>query len=337
MRFARRFARTVTQPEAFSRDDVVFVTTLYQTLLGREPDAAGLQAYLTALRAGTSRASIAHEFLRSPEFGATIGRYVPLFALPLAPEMHVDLSVTADQERALWAHVAAEWSALGESDPYRSVLNTPEWGADHMSDGEAIDAFYATGEHDVDRLLRWLARNQLPLPTAGTCAEYGCGLGRHTIWLARRFARVLAFDISAPHLEVAAARAAAAGLTNVEFVHVRQASDLQRLAGVDLFYSIIVLQHNPPPLILAILKQAFDGLNPGGIAYFQVPTYARDYRFDLREYLQQTELSMEMHFVPQRAIFELALAHGMRPVEVTPDDMIGNTDRWISTSFLMAK
>jgi SAM-dependent methyltransferase len=314
-----------------------FITTLYQVFLSRDPDESGLFANLTELENGVPRAQIVRQLLQSAEFQATLGQHVALYSLPSATPMRVDLSAAAEQENALWEHVAASWVDLGEHDPYRSVLNSPQWAADRMSAKRDVDAFYDTGKHDGDRLLNWITRNKLNVSNTATCAEYGCGVGRNTMWLARHFGRVIAFDISKPHLELASARAKVEGLSNIEFVHVRQASDLQRLEDIDLFYSIIVLQHNPPPIILAILKSAFEGLRPGGIAYFQVPTYSRDYAFDLQAYLGVTELSMEMHFVPQRSIFELAHQHSMQPVEVTPDDMIGNADRWISTSFLMTK
>ena len=188
------------------------------------------------------------------------------------------------------------------------------------------------------RLDKWLARNQLSLPANGTCAEYGCGVGRCTIWLAKRLSRVIAFDISEPHLRLAQARAESEGLNNIDFVHVRSKHDLLRMSGIDLFFSVIVLQHNPPPLIVSIMEQAFEGFKLGGVAYYQVPTYATGYSFDLEKYLgRTTDRGMEMHFVPQRAIFDLAAERGLQPLEVSPDSMIGNFGRWISTSFLMTK
>jgi hypothetical protein len=39
----------------------------------------------------------------------------------------------------------------------------------------------------------WLRRNSLELRADTVCAEYGCGVGRLTQWLAKRFRRVLAF------------------------------------------------------------------------------------------------------------------------------------------------
>ena len=207
-----------------------------------------------------------------------------------------------------------------------------------MTEADVLDAFYNTGRADMERLDQWLARSRATLPATSTCAEYGCGVGRCTIWLARRYAHVRAFDISEPHLRLAEARVRAEGLKNVEFVHVRSEVDLRTMDGFDFFYSVMVPQHNPPPLILSILKHAFRGLRPCGAAYFQVPTYAEAYSFGLQEYLERAmDLGMEMHFVPQHAIFDLARAEGIQPLEVSPDDLIGNAGRWISSSFLMTK
>jgi hypothetical protein len=43
---------------------------------------------------------------------------------------------------------------------------------------------------------------------------------------------------------------------------------LAQIGGFDFFYSVIVLQHNPPPVIVHMLKTVFAQLNPGGIGYF---------------------------------------------------------------------
>src|SRR5690606_35365601 len=96
--------------------------------------------------------------------------------------------------------------------------------------------------------------------------------------------RVVAFDISQNHIDAARRALEERGVTNVDFVLVRGPDDLRHLEGVDLFFSIIVLQHNPPPIIVDILKAAFEGLKPGGILYFQVPTYGADYSFIEKEY-----------------------------------------------------
>ena len=48
-------------------------------------------------------------------------------------------------------------------------------------------------------------------------------------------------------------------------------------------------------------------LSPGGVAFFQVPTYKEEYHFILEEYLgnQSPQDEMEMHVLPQHAVFEI--------------------------------
>jgi hypothetical protein len=49
-------------------NDTDFITGLYAQILGRSPDTAGLNAYLTALSTGTSRRSLMNTFLTSAEY-----------------------------------------------------------------------------------------------------------------------------------------------------------------------------------------------------------------------------------------------------------------------------
>jgi SAM-dependent methyltransferase len=319
-------------------DEQQVVTGLYRSLLMREPDQGGLSTYMGELKRGEAVEQVIAYFVQSPEFRGKISRLSPPNPLSEAPPMRVGLQLSDDESRLLWDHVARTWSSLGTADPYWSVLTNPRWKAERMTQAEVLDAFYDTGRHDIATLDRWFERNGIATGPLEVCAEYGCGVGRCTVWLARRFRRVLAFDISEPHLRLANARAQAEGLNNIEFIHVRSEQELQRLNGTDLFYSVIVLQHNPPPVILSILRHAFRGLRPGGIAHFQVPTYALDYAFELQEYLGRLRnQGMEMHFVPQRAIFDLAATCGMQPIEVAPDSSIGEHDKWISSRFLMTR
>ena len=126
----------------------------------------------------------------------------------------------------------------------------------------------------------------------------------------------------------------AESLGNVEFVHVTGPAGLSRLTDFDVFFSFIVLQHNPPPIMAQILDHACQGLNPGGLALFQAPTYAQDYSFDIHAYLhgQYKKNDMEMHFIPQHEVFRILRDNGVDVVEVRQDHCIGNFDRWISNT-----
>ena len=315
------------------------VTALYRELLRREPDPQGLADHAERWRT-SGPAAVLRAFLNSAEFNKQFRNAVPpSIALNFGPPMAVEATVPEADLAAIWAHVAQVWSGLGETDPLWSVMTDERFRNDAKPSRALVQEFHDSGESDLTYCLAFLARAGLDTAAFRTVAEYGCGVGRVTRFLAGRFGRVRAFDISAPHLAAARAYLAGNDLANVDFVHVRTRDDLAALQGVDLFFSLIVLQHNPPPVILDILDRAFAGLNPGGVAFFQVPTYNAAYAFTLERYWHDTATrnEIEMHFVPQSAILEVAARHGVQLIETRQDHCVGTYDRWISNTFLMRK
>ena len=305
----------------------------YRAVLRREPDPDGLAQYAKALREGRNLAWLVEQLAGSDEFrNAAPAKAGPTFPLDEAPPMPVQASVSPAALQALWDKVASVWSTLGEQDPHWSVLTEDRFRARKM-DAAALAAFHETGQGEVRRLNAWLRRAGIAPPHA-VCAEYGCGVGRITRSLALQFDRVLAFDVSASHLRQAASQMAADGITNVTFHQVGGATDLAALAGIDLFYSVISLQHSPPPIILDVLQHAFAGLRPGGCAFFQLPTYGTGYAFPQADGAQD---GMEMHFVPQQAVFAAAYEAGLKVIEVQPDWCTGRPGEWISNTFLLQK
>jgi SAM-dependent methyltransferase len=324
-------------PDLLTRRPEELVTVAYQAVLRREPDPGGLKTYSDAIRNGRDLLWLLQSLVRSEEF--VLSKSTNNFPLDTAPPMNVQTSVTTQERRALWDHIASVWSNFGTTDPYWSVLTHDQWRAKNMTEEETIKAFYATGEADLLRLEAWLRRNSLELNRDTVCAEYGCGVGRLTQWFAARFRRVLAFDISEPHLKAARERLSRQGINNVDFVLVRGKSDLRVMADVDLFYSMIVLQHNPPPIMIDILAGAFAGLKEGGCCFFQIPTYSANYAFSIESYWAEAAArnEMEMHCFPQRNVLELGRQYEVFPVEIQPDGAIGDHGRWISNTFLMRK
>ena len=317
-------------------DAAAQVTLAYRAVLRRDPDPVGLADYTAALQGGQDLSWLVGILAASAEFHVSAPPTAGtrrLYPQDAAPPMAVQTECTPDALQDLWNRVAAVWSGLGDADAHWSVLTEDRFRASRL-DATTLAAFHETGEGEADRLGAWLRRVGVAPSPDWTCAEFGCGVGRVTRALARRFRRVLALDVSAPHLRAAAADLAAAGLGNVELVQVRGPADLRALDGADLFYSVISLQHSPPPLIMDVLRRAFAGLRPGGCAFFQVPTYAPSYAWPSRDAEQE---GMEMHFVPQRAILAAAHEAGLRTLEVQPDWCVGRDGEWISNTFLLQK
>jgi SAM-dependent methyltransferase len=133
------------------------------------------------------------------------------------------------------------------------------------------------------------------------------------------------------------ARAAALGRTNIRMIAIGDALP-DEFEACDLFYSRIVLQHNPPPIIDFVLQKLIRALKPGGIGIFQVPTYGVGYSFNLREFLQSPQPhDMEMHCFPQAELFSLVAQAGACLVEVREDDAPGRRDLFISNNFVIKK
>jgi hypothetical protein len=106
----------------------------------------------------------------------------------------------------------------------------------------------------------------------------------------------------------------------------------------DVWFSYIVLQHNPPPVIAMVLRRALSMLAPGGVAIFQLPTHALGYRFDLAAYLAApVSDAIEVHCLPQSVVFRLAAEAGCVPLEVREDTAMGPPSHWLSNSFVFAK
>ncbi len=234
----------------------------------------------------------------------------------------VNLALDGAQADALTAQVEKVWSRYGREEAFFSVLTNPRYLSGVLND-QGVEEFYATGVAEVDRFLTICRRNDVEPQAAWSVLELGCGVARLGEPFACRFASYDGVDVSAGHLAIARDRLHSRHVANAR---LRLLADfLNSDDGYDVFYSVIVLQHNPPPIIHRLLDAALGRLNPGGYAFFQVPCFLYDYQFDADGYLAQRDRAeaMEMHALPQKHVFELLARHGLQLIEVTPDDLIG--------------
>ncbi len=307
----------------------------YRLFLDREPESRAV----IAEKASTyvDAATLRRHFLESPEFRQkNAGIHAPSMS-GHEPPMAIE-PVTAESDlQSLFQHIQDAWGHLGETEPYWSVLSSEDFRVANIQN--ARKAFYDSGRMDVVRLLDTLKRNGIQHGALKSCLEYGCGLGRVTYWLAERFDRVYGYDISQTHLQYAQEYLDENGIKNVTLQQAKEIRTLADLPKVDLVYSIIVLQHNPTPVIEFILGAWLKALNPGGLAYFQVPTYRLNYHFSLRDYMsdQGERLEMEMHVLPQRRLFEIVAQEGCRPLEVIEDNCTGMRSGELSNTVLVQK
>lgn len=315
-----------------SREDVVLA---YRYILGREPES---EAVVAAHMAGNEdRDALRMGFLKAEETLEIVNARSLPPTLPLdVPPLPIQLTADAATMAALVRFTGTYWEEVGRTAPHWSVLTEPEYRPESIGANEA--AFFDSGKSDAGLLLALLRRIGRSPAEFRCCAEYGCGVGRITTHLARHFPLVQALDISRPHLELARQTLARFGQTNLEF-HQVTAEDLHPAQGFDLWFTRIVLQHNPPPIIMAILDKVFGLLAPGGVAVFQVPTYRMRYSFEIGAYMaQRPGERMEVHVVPQRAVLDLAWKHGLRLADIREDTAaVEDSPQWLSNTFVFSK
>ena len=307
------------------------IISAYRLFLGREPENE--QVIYDALQHGTIE-RLRRAFLQSEEFSRQLSDVLVnrRFPLDLEEELRVDVRCDESKLRQLFARVESTWERLGREDPYWSVVTWEGFSKERFQQNE--ESFWGGGRQDVVRLHAWLQRNRVTLRPEWTCLEYGCGTGRVTRWLADQFKSVIACDISSAHLSIARSKCDSHG--SVHFRRIEKLEAVCDLPRADVLFSIIVLQHNPPPVIAHILDGLLARVRSGGIAYFQVPTLWRGYHFDVDQYLTDVGSGMEMHVLPQRHVFDIARKNQCHVLEVQADNMIG-TMEGISTTFLLQK
>ena len=311
------------------------VRAAYLLLLGREPEN---QEVVTAAMGGNADwQSLRWDFLNSLEFRRVCSPSVITSIHDEAPHIHVESETDPHTLARMLDRVQTVWNRLGEEDPYWSVLTSERFRKDKFHGSS--EEFWNSGEDDLKRFTAWMQRNELCIRGSDTVLEYGCGTGRVTMWLARMFSRVIAYDISRTHLQLAEEHLARVNET-AELRHI-SIDGLDQLPKVDVIFSTLVLQHNPPPVIRHILGCLLGALTPGGIAYLQFPTYCDNYEFRIERYLNPTEPApepapMEMHVLPQRVAFEVIAEQDCAVIEVAPDSLTGSA-QFVSTTFLIRK
>ncbi len=313
------------------RDDVI---AAYRLILGREPES---EAVIRGHMKNQSLQSLRETFLNSEEFKRVIpqpSRHngLPMTVMPLEIEVDTDPATLAKMAEKTGEY----WNAIGRNAPHWSVVTAKEFLPENIADNK--EAFFQSSAVDQEIILSGLARHGLDPVDFKSCVEFGCGVGRLTFRLAALFSRVTGIDISAPHLALAKEYCGRLGLSNIQFFQAN-AQALMPATGFDFWFSRIVLQHNPPPVSMEILRRVFRELPRGGVAMFQVPVHHVGYSFWANEYLNSTlGKNMEMHCIPQRVILDEAYALGMQLLEVREDTwVVSDGPEWLSNNFIFRK
>jgi SAM-dependent methyltransferase len=143
------------------------------------------------------------------------------------------------------------WEELARSDPYWAVLS---------------------GEEHVEHVCSVIRSELDPSFSPTVAVDFGCGVGRNLVPLARRCDRAIGLDVSPTMVERSAARLAECGLRDAQALVVDRRIDTARLAAfgpVDFVHSVLVFQHIVPEEGFELLDQLLELLAPGGHGFLQ--------------------------------------------------------------------
>ena len=168
------------------------------------------------------------------------------------------MRTVADLER-----LRIDWDALAKRDALWAILTDSA----KVDGGWELAEFFETGEIEMATVMGFLGEVGCLPDSDGAALDFGCGVGRLTQAMARRFAACVGVDISEEMIRRAEAMN--------EYAHCNYMTSVtERLLFADesfaFVYSNIVLQHMPRKLAVGYLREFVRVLEPGGVLVFGV-------------------------------------------------------------------
>lgn len=165
-----------------------------------------------------------------------------------------------------------QFEAFAAREPYFFVLTDPRFLRATLT-AEDEREFFASGEHLVSWMFDVIHAGLSPQFAPVSTLEYGCGLGRLALPLARRPGSVTAVDQSAVMLDLARHEAGRRDLGHIVFMTPSELFSTPR--KFDLVVCYHVLQRLAPTEGLALLRRLIGLISPDGIGVFQWPFSSR--------------------------------------------------------------
>ncbi len=166
---------------------------------------------------------------------------------------------------------ADSWEQLAQTDAFWAVLSADEYHHDELN-AETEARFWASGDQHVEHVLAILRHEIDPTFTPGVVVDFGCGVGRTLVPLARLARHAVGLDISPTMVQRCRDRLNTCEVTNAEALVVGRRIEpelLARSGPVDFVHSVLVFQHVVPSEGLLLFDQLLELLAPGGFGFVQ--------------------------------------------------------------------
>ena len=165
-------------------------------------------------------------------------------------------------ERVSIRTLARTWDTFGKRDALWAVLTDRKL---------TLEEFFQSGEDEIQAALDH-ARELGITVHLDRALDFGCGVGRLTQAMARRFKECDGVDIASSMIDAAKRHNQ---FPHTCRYHLNTAGDLSLFTGrpFSFVYTTLVLQHMQPAHAKAYLREFIRLLAPGGLLVFQVPSH----------------------------------------------------------------
>ena len=139
----------------------------------------------------------------------------------------------------------SEWEKYGAIDPYFAVVNHEAYRGTRLPAG-ARDQFFASGKEHVASVMADVRAHIDPAFAPRRGLDFGCGVGRLTIPLARVCGSIVGVDIAASMLAEARENGREFGITNMEL----------RQSSADLAYPLMAMNEYDLNRLFVMIQDA---------------------------------------------------------------------------------
>jgi 2-polyprenyl-3-methyl-5-hydroxy-6-metoxy-1,4-benzoquinol methylase len=173
-----------------------------------------------------------------------------------------------------------DWEKVAAENPYWGVLSAEQYKG-HQLSPSARELFFKSGEELVSNVVAFIQSHINAEFQPQRSLDFGCGVGRLLIPMARRSKQAVGVDVSQQMLALCNENLVAFGIKNATTI---QGDDtLSGVSGTFNFINTyIVLQHIPPARGYELLGRLLSKLDAGGAASIQL-TYGKHRKFFVHE------------------------------------------------------
>lgn len=168
------------------------------------------------------------------------------------------------------------WEKWGKTEPYYGVLSSDSYRKGNLNQLTYKDFFQSGLEH-LDFILKLIADKFGKPLNYNNALDFGCGVGRISLPLAKLYKKVFAVDISPSMLKELMSNSEKNNIKNIEPI-LSDENFGSLNVSFDFIHSHIVFQHINPNRGMKIVSGLLDKLNDGGIGVMHF-TYFRNASF----------------------------------------------------------